>query len=579
MQKTTSLLKNYKKELILGPTFKMLEVVFELLTPFLMKSIIDIGIPYAQNNGDYSKIILNGVLILVFCILGFFSTLVCQYFASLASQGFGTDLRNLIFKKINSLSLRELEETGEGNLLNLMNNDVNRLQLAVAMLIRLVIRAPALVIGSLICSFLIDWKIALIFLAVVVLVSVILYLVFNATNHRFIKLQNENDKMSQTVDDGLNGSRVIRSFNAEKSEVEKYKKETNDYYKDAKKVSFINSCINPLTFLVINIAIILTIYLGRGEINLNNSEFTSGSIIALISYLNQILMALIVVSNLILIFNKAYASKKRVDVLLAKNSTIINDPKIGKTSINEGDVLFDFEHVDFAYKLGGNLTIKNINFSIKKGENVGLIGGTGSGKSTIVKLLDRLFDATNGAIYYKGHNIKDYDLNILHSEISLINQKNMLFKGTIRSNLLMAKKDATDEEMIDALKKADAYSFVFKLEKNLDSEVLENGHNFSGGQCQRLCIARAILKADEIIILDDSTSALDFITDKKVRSNINSINGLTKLYISQRATTLMNCDKIIVLNNGTIENIGTHSELLKTSQIYREIFESQVRNE
>jgi ATP-binding cassette subfamily B multidrug efflux pump len=579
MKKTFYSLKNYKKQMILGPIFKMLEVVFELLTPFLMKDMIDSGIPLAQNSGDYSKIWINGLLILAFCVLGFCSTLVCQYFASIASQGFGTDLRNRIFKKIDELSLAEIEKFGQGNLINLINNDVNRLQVSVAMMVRLVIRAPAIVIGSLICSFLIDWKIGLIFAGVIIIISIFLYIILMITSKKFVFLQKKNDQISQTIDDGLNGSRVIRSFNAEDDEVAKLKKETADYYKDSKKVMYLNASINPFTFFIINVAIILTVYFGSKEIGLSNSSFTSGSIIALISYLNQIFVALIVVSNLVVIFNKAFASKRRVDNLLLTESSIKNNPKFEKIKTKQGEDLFVFKDVDFAYSKGDNLTIKNVNFAIKKGENVGLIGGTGSGKSTIVKLLDRLFDASNGEVLYKGQNIKDYDLDNLHDEVSVVLQHNVLFKGTIRSNLLMGNKNATDEMIIEALKKADAYSFVFALNDNLDHEVLEGGHNFSGGQKQRLCIARALLKNSEIVILDDSTSALDFITDKKVRQNINSIEGLTKLYVSQRATTLMNCDKIIVMDKGTIESIGTHDELLKSSDTYREIYESQVRSE
>jgi ABC-type multidrug transport system, ATPase and permease components len=578
MKKTFYSLKKYKKQMILGPIFKMLEVVFELLTPFLMKEMIDNGIPYAQMSGDYSKIWINGLMILGFCILGFCSTLVCQYFASIASQGFGTDLRNRLFKKIDELSLAEIENFGQGNLINLINNDVNRLQVSVAMMVRLVIRAPAIVIGSLICSFFIDWKIGLIFAGVIILISIFLYVILMVTSHKFVFLQKKNDQIAQTIDDGLNGSRVIRSFNAENDEVNKLKKETADYYKDSKKVMYLNASINPFTFLIINAAIVLTVFFGSNEMNISNGAFTSGSIIALISYLNQIFVALIVVSNLVVIFNKAFASKRRVDKLLLTESSIKNEPKFASFEIKKGDNLFTFKDVDFAYSKGDNLTIKNINFSIKKGENVGLIGGTGSGKSTVVKLLDRLFDTTSGDILYKGKNIKDYDLDKLHEEVSVVLQRNVLFKGTIRSNLLVGNKNATDEMLINALKEADAYDFVFDYPDNLNHEVLEGGHNFSGGQKQRLCIARALLKKSEIVVLDDSTSALDFITDRDVRKNINSIEGLTKLYVSQRATTLMNCDKIIVMDKGTIEAIGTHEELLKNSITYREIFESQVRS-
>jgi len=578
MQKTYYSLKNFRKEMILGPIFKMLEVVFELITPFLMKDIIDNGIIAAQNGDNYQRILIIGGIILLFCILGLCSTMVCQYYASIASQGFGTDLRNRILKKINILSVEDIDDFGKGNLINLINNDVNRLQLAVAMIVRLVIRAPALVVGSLICSFLISWKIALIYLGAIIIVSIIFYLILHFSSNKFMILQKKNDKISQTIDDGLNGSRVIKSFNAEEEEVNKYKTETDSYYKDAKKVSFINSLINPLTFLIINIAIILTILFGEKEINITNGLFTSGDIVALISYLNQILLALIVVSNLVIIFNKAFASKKRVDALLIKEPSILNNPTVGKIEVNNGESIVRFENVSFAYGNSKNKVISDISFDIKKGESVGIIGGTGSGKTTIAKLLDRYFDCSEGSIYYKGVNIKDYDLNNLHSEISYVNQKNMLFSGSVKSNMQIAKKDATDDEIFDALKKAEAFTFVNKLNNKLEYHLEEMGRNFSGGQKQRLCIARGILHNGEVIILDDSTSALDFLTDKKVRQNIDKIDGLTKIYISQRVTTLSQCDKIIVIDNGKIENIGTHEELLASSTIYKEIYNSQIRS-
>ena len=583
MEKTYYSLRKYKKQMILGPIFKMLEVVFELLIPFLMKDIIDNGIEIAKTTGDISKILIDGGIILGFVVLGFSSTMVCQYFASVASQGFGTDLRNRMFKKLNELSLREINELGTGHLSNLFNNDVNRLQLAVAMMVRLVIRAPALVIGSIICSFMINYQVALIYCGVIVVISVFLYFILKVTSKQFVVLQHKNDNLSQIVDDGISGARVIRSFNTQEVEVNKYKENTADYYKDAKKTVYLNALINPITFLVINVAILLTIYFGQKAVNnglvvgISGVAFSTGDIVALIQYLNQMLVALVVVSNLVVIFNKSFASKKRVDELLLKESSLKNNPIYKDIKINNGDELYNLKDVDFIYS-GKNKTLTDINFNILSGETVGIIGGTGSGKSTLMKLLDRFYDASEGSILYKGKDIKEYDLDSLHNEVVVVNQKNQLFKGTIRSNMLIGNPSATEEDIIEALKAAEAYSFVSKYDDFLDHEVEENGSNFSGGQKQRLCIARAIVRHSETIIFDDSMSALDFLTDKNVRSNLSKFKDLTKIYVSQRATTLMHCDKIIVIDKGKVENIGTHDELIKNSRVYREIYESQTRS-
>ncbi len=569
--------------MIFGPMFKTLEVIFELLIPFIMKDIIDNGVKIAKETGDASKIFIDGLIIIGFVILGFCSTIVCQYFASIASQGFGTDLRNRLFKKINELSMKEINFFGIGYLSNIFNNDINRLQLAVAMMVRLVVRAPALVIGSIVCSFLINYKIAFIFLAVVIIVSIFLYIVFSITSKQFLNLQKKNDKLSQIVDDGISGTRVIRSFNTEEYEIKKYKTETGEYYKDSKKMISINALINPITFLVINLAILITVYLGinmlnNGSfINFNGELFSSGDIIALIQYLNQMLMALIVVCNLVVIFNKSFASKKRVDALLIKESSIKNNYNYDLININNGDNLFEFKNVDFSYS-GKNNVLNNLNFVIKKGDSIGIIGGTGSGKSTIIKLMDRFFDATNGEILYKGVDIKKYNSESLHKEISIVNQKNQLFKGTIKSNLLIGNSAANENDMITSLKNAEAYSFVEKYPEFLDHYVEEGGQNFSGGQKQRLCIARALIRNSETVIFDDSMSALDFITDKKVRHNLAKMENLTKIYVSQRVTTLMYCDKILVVDNGKIIDIGNHEELLKNCKIYREIYKSQTRS-
>ena len=575
MEKTWDSIKKYKKEFILGPIFKIVEVVFELMIPFLMKYMINTGIPSFQNNEGVGKILYPGLIIIAFCIFGFLSTLVCQYFASVASQGFGTDLRNRIFLKVNSLSLKDIDNFGRGNLINLITNDTTRVQTGIAMLIRLAIRAPVLVIGSLVCSFIIDYRVGLMFLILIPIISLILAIILTKNSKNYLKVQQRLDDISNYSNDSLKGSRVIRAFNKENTIINQYKNKTEKYFNETKKANLVAALINPLTFLVVNVGIMLVIYFG-GNLTINN-ELTNGDLVALISYLNQILMALIVVSNLVIIFTKAFSSQKRIDQLLQSETSIVNYSKYKDVSLNYGDEFINFENVSFKYEDDGNEVISNINFKINKGEKIGIIGGTGSGKTTLIKLIERFYDVTSGELLYKGHNIKDYDLDKLHQEISLVNQRSVLFNGTIKSNILIGKKDATDEEIINALKNSEAYKFVKEYSDFIDHEVYENGKNFSGGQKQRLSLARALIKDSELLILDDSTSALDYLTDKNVRENINKMKDLTVIFISQRTSSIQHCDKIIVVDNGKIDAIGTHEELLNTSLIYKEIYDSQVK--
>lgn len=575
MEKTWDSIKKYKKEFILGPIFKIVEVVFELMIPFLMKYMINTGIPSFQNNEGVGKILYPGLIIIAFCIFGFLSTLVCQYFASVASQGFGTDLRNRIFLKVNSLSLKDIDNFGRGNLINLITNDTTRVQTGIAMLIRLAIRAPVLVIGSLVCSFIIDYRVGLMFLILIPIISLILAIILTKNSKNYLKVQQRLDDISNYSNDSLKGSRVIRAFNKENTIINQYKNKTEKYFNETIKANLVAALINPLTFLVVNVGIMLVIYFG-GNLTINN-ELTNGDLVALISYLNQILMALIVVSNLVIIFTKAFSSQKRIDQLLQSETSIVNYSKYKDISLNYGDEFINFENVSFKYEDDGNEVISNINFKINKGEKIGIIGGTGSGKTTLIKLIERFYDVTSGELLYKGHDIKDYDLDKLHQEISLVNQRSVLFNGTIKSNILIGKKDATDEEIINALKNSEAYKFVKEYSDFIDHEVYENGKNFSGGQKQRLSLARALIKDSELLILDDSTSALDYLTDKNIRENINKMKDLTVIFISQRTSSIQHCDKIIVVDNGKIDAIGTHEELLNTSLIYKEIYDSQVK--
>ncbi len=576
MEKAYGYLKYYKKQMILGPIFKMFEVVFELIMPFLMSFIIDTGINEAVATGHYEKIYIPGLIIIGLILVSFCSTIVCQYYASVASQGFGTKLRNALYEKIVGLSLKDIDMVGKGNLTTIITNDVNRLQVSVAMLVRLVIRAPSLIIGSLICAFIINYKIAFIFVGVIVLVSLILFFVIKFSSKQILRVQKETDNIVTSTNDSLNGIRVVKAFNNENVEINKFKNSSTKYFNEMKKINLLNALTSPLTYLVINVAIVLVIYFSSDSI-INGTGLTKGELTSLVQYLNQILLALIVVSNLVVIFTKAFASKVRVESILNIKNEIINDPKVEPHKINNGEDLIKFKNVSFKYDESDNDVVKNINFDIKKGQTIGIIGGTGSGKTTLVKLLLRFFDRTGGDILYKGTDIKDYDIDALRNEISLVNQKATIFKGTIRSNMLIGKSDATDLEIEEALKKACAYEFISKYDDYLKHPLEEGGKNLSGGQRQRLSIARSILKNGEILILDDSTSALDYLTEKNLKHNIKEIENLTTIIIAQRVTSLMNADQIIVMYHGEVESVGTHDELMKNSKVYKEIYDSQFR--
>lgn len=563
-------LKPFTKRLIIGPIFKLIEAIFELIVPILMALIIDEGIK--ARGGDIKYIITIGLIIIGLGILGLVSSLVCQFNASRASQGYGTVLRNTIFRKINSLSNEELEKVGSSTLINIMTNDINQLQVAVAMLIRLVIRAPFLVIGSLVAAMIINFKIGLIFLVTIIIIAVILFIIIKSSSKRYPKVQQKLDDLSVVTSENLKGAREVRGFAMEHVEKARFNKEVKTYQKEALLIAKISSLLNPLTTIATNSAIILVLYFGGQMVN--NGNLLQGEVIALVNYLNQMLLALIVVSNLVVIFTKAYASLKRCNALLALNSHLV-EGSLDKISNDDNMSLLIFNNVSFHYLASNQNALSNCHFQIKKGETIGIIGSTGSGKSTIVKLIERFYDPTEGEIILAGHNMKEYKFSTIRKNVGLVHQKAVLFKGTIRSNLLMSNPDATDEEMIDALKKACAYDFL-KEKGMLDAICEENGRNFSGGQRQRLTIATVLVKKPMLLILDDATSALDYLTDAKVRANIKELeNDLTTIIISQRASSIKDANQIIVLDEGKIEAMGPHEELLKISKVYQEICSSQ----
>lgn len=577
MEKALHSTKKYIPYFIIGPLFKVIEVIFELLTPFLMKYIVDEGFNAGTLDNDYTKIIYPGLIMIAFAVFGFCSTLVCQKLASIASQGTGTELRNKIYRKIINFSNSDIEHFGKGNLVNLLTNDVNRIQSVVAMIIRLVIRAPILVIGSVVCAFLIDIYAGIIFVSIVPLVMFIYFLILKISGKQYKKVQKQNDKIVEKTNDDISGIKAIKSFNNEEKEINEYEQLTSSYYFESKKAILTNELINPLTIFIVNVAIMAVIYLATYTFK---SPFVvdlrKGDVVALISYLNSILLALIALCNLILVFVKGFSSNARINEFLNYKEVIDNKGKCIKDSLELKENLVKFNDVSLSFNNENNV-LNHIDFEINKGETIGLIGGTGSGKTLLINVLERFYDFNEGEIFYKGINIKDYDISSLRNDIGLVSQKPHFLKGTIKSNMLIGKSDASDEEIIEALKMSKAYEFVSKYDDLLNHEVLENGKNFSGGQKQRLAIARGILRAKELLILDDSTSALDYLTDKEVRKNIKK-NKMTTLIISQRCSSIKDADRIYIIEHGEIVGVGTHKQLLKKNEVYKEIYASQTRS-
>ena len=540
-----------------------------MIVPLVMASIIDVGIV----NNDKNYILKMGLVLVILAVVGLCSTLCCQFLASRASQGYGTVLRNVVFSHINSLSYAEIDKFGSSSLINRMTADINQMQLAVAMLIRLVIRAPFLVIGATIMAFSIDKKISIIFLATSILIAIVLYLIMSCTIPHYKKIQSELDDVTTVTKENLSGVRVIRAFCKENHEKKRFSDKLEKYVGSSVKVGKISALLNPLTYIIINAAIILIMYFGG--IKVNNGDLTTGEITALVNYLNQILIALIVVANLILIFTKAYASASRINQVLDTKPSISNENR-KMIGYDEKSPIIAFNNVSFAYGNNKN-AINDINFEINKGEVVGIIGTTGSGKTTLVNLIPCFYAPNNGSVKINGVNSTDYPLDLLRKRIGFVPQRSVLLSGTIRSNMEMKKRDATDEEIIKALKISQSYEFVSKLPEGLDYPVNQGGKNFSGGQRQRLSIARALVGDPDIVVLDDSSSALDFATDAALRKSLKNDLASTILIISQRVNSIMYADKIIVMKDGKISGIGSHDELLKTCSEYQNIYNSQVK--
>lgn len=563
------LYKKYLKKnihwVIIGPIFKLLEAIFELLVPLVIKNMIDIGI---NGDGGKSYLIKQGVLLLIFAATGLCSTLVCQFIASRVSQRFGTDVRNDYFKHINSLSFKELDYLSTSSIITRQTNDIFNVEKSVAMLIRLVIRSPFIVIGSTALAFVINPIMGIVFLITGILLFIIFFMIMKLTLPRNKKIQKSLDNVTTITTENFTGVRQVRAFRKEEYEVNRFNDETSKLASLQVGLGKISAFLNPLTFIVVNAAIILVMYIGMYQMKTIN--LSVGDIQALINYLNQILIAIIAVTNLVTIFTKAQASSVRINEVFDMKSSI-NDG-----SYEEGldtDVAIEFKNVTFNYNIDSYPAVSNLNFKVYKGQTIGIIGGTGSGKSTIVNLINRFYDTTSGDVYLNGRNIKDYKLSYVNHNISTVLQKAVLFNGNVIDNLCYGKKNASIDEINHALKVAQA-DFISKMPDGLNARVLQSGKNLSGGQRQRLSIARAILKNSPVLVLDDSSSALDYQTDYKLRMAIKELKKTTFI-ISQRASSIAYADQIIVLDNGKIDAIGCHDELLEKSKLYREICISQ----
>lgn len=569
-------LKPYKKETILGPLFKLIEAILELLLPTMVALMINHGV----GKGDTHYVWQMGLLMLLMTILGFGSSLVCQFYAARASQGFGTTLRNTMFKHISSFSYADLDKFGTSSLINRITNDVNQLQTAVAMLIRLVIRAPFICIGAIIMSMILDFRLALVLLAATPVLALILYVVITKASPLYQLYQKKLDKIALVLSENLTGVRVIRAFAKRGAERVKFNTASDDLTQTAIRVGRISALLSPATLLVVNGAIIAILWIGG--IHIQYGSLTQGEIIAFINYITQILLALIVVTNLIILFTKAATSAARIQEVLdteasisdTANSASFDQGRTGKISPVPA---ISFDHVSFGYNKTGQLALSDVVVDIYPGETVGIIGGTGSGKSTFVNLIPRFYDAVEGCVRVDGIDVRHYKLEQLRQKIGIVPQKALLFTGSIADNIRWGHEHATNEEVARAVAIAQADEFISNLPEKFDAPITRGGLNLSGGQKQRLTIARAIVGNPEILILDDSSSALDFATDAALRKSLReNSTRMTVLLVSQRVSSVQHADKIIVFDEGRIVGIGTHDQLMSSSEVYQEINRSQL---
>lgn len=560
----------YKKQFILGPAFKLAEAILELFVPITVASMIDKGIAV----GDTAYIFKMGIVLFLLALFGVLFAIVCQYSAAVAQQGVGTHLRNDVFDKINLMSREDIDTFTSASLTTRITNDITQIQSAVAMLIRLVFRSPFLIVGSLIAAVGLDAKMSIIFFVSALLVSVILYYILSRLLPLYSQIQRKLDRAASIVKDSLSGVRVIRAFSRTEYEKDKFEKANEELTERSVKVGRLSALLNPLTFAVMNTAIVLILYFGG--IKVNTGKLTQGEVLAFTNYMTQILLSIIVFSNVIVIFTKAGASYQRIKEVLDFEPSMTDD-NAQFTEVDETKPAVEFKNVCYSYGEADENVLTDVDFSINKGETVGIIGGTGSGKTTLVSLIMRFYDVDSGEIDVFSHDVRDYKFSALRSIAHIVPQENRLFSGSVRKNLLYGDQNATEEDIERALRISQSEEFVKKLPNGLDTEINENSKNLSGGQRQRLCIARALLGNPKIVIFDDSSSALDFATDSKLRKAIHDeLSDTTVIIVSQRVNTVKSCDRIIVMNEGGISAIGTHSELYKTNEVYNEICLSQL---
>ena len=575
-------LKDYKKECIFAPLFKMLEALFELFVPLVMAAVIDTGIA----NSDKPYIIKMCLVLVLLAVVGLTSSITAQFFAAKAATGFATKLRHALFEHIQGLSFSELDTVGTSTLITRITSDINQTQSGVNMVLRLFLRSPFIVFGAMVMAFTINVKAALIFVVTIPLLSIVVFGIMKITMPLYKKVQGLLDNVLGITRENLTGARVIRAFNKEADE-RKHFEETNESLTSMQKfVGKISALTNPVTYVIINAATLVLLW--TGAIQVDGGIITQGAVVALVNYMSQILVELIKLANLIITITKALACANRIEAVFEiKSSQEIAEPAEsaydghpGTAGSSLSDAVVEFRHVDLAYNSTGESALSDISFKILHGQTVGIIGGTGSGKSSVVNMIPRFYDATGGTVLVDGRDVKTYEFDELRSKIGMVLQKAILFKGTIRENLLWGKKDATDAEIMDALKISQALEFVNKKEAKLDYMVEQGGRNLSGGQKQRLTIARALVKRPEILILDDSASALDFATDAALRQSIAAMpDAPTTFIVSQRAASMMQADQIIVLDDGHIAGIGRHEELLENCHVYQEIYYSQFPKE
>lgn len=570
MKKLLIYLKSYIKETVLAPVFKLLEASFELIVPIVVSIIIDRGIGLADN-----RVIINYSLILVLLgIVGLLVAITAQYFAAKAAIGFATEIRSMIFRRIQSFSYSKLDTIGKSRLVNTLTNDINQVQTGVNLTLRLLLRSPFIVFGSMIMAFIIDPSVSVIFAVMIPLLFISVFVIMKITLPGYKKTQNNLDSVILSVRENINGVRVIRAFGREEQEENIFKNKNSKLKKLQNKTATVSAFLNPLTFVIVNFAVICLIW--TGALKVDSGALTQGQIIALYGYLSQILVELMKLANLIVTVTRSIAAGNRVEEIAEISEEDISGDKFPEDT----DISVEFKNVSLCYDGASDNSLENISFSVPKGYTVGIIGGTGSGKTSLVNLIPGFYKPTSGNILINGVDINKISVKNLRENIGIVPQKSVLFKGTVRENILWGNRHASDDEILSALKTAQALDVVSSKDEKLDSEVSQNGNNFSGGQKQRLCIARAIVKNPEILILDDSSSALDYLTDKNLRNALaEKYKDMTVFIVSQRTAAFADADMIIVLDDGKISAIGKHSELLRNCSVYKEIYDSQFSEE